>query len=180
MAPAVVVVLPPPPAKDEVSLPSPRRGRREPHLRPVLDVSMLAATPLSTLSAPEVPMTGARFVVALPIGSGFSVGSAGDGMTRPDKQADVYAHLGAFAGFGAPYTHDWFGVSGEAGVALRIATTGQADAPVVPYPYGKVTATAQWPRREGVRPYLSASYLASTDPMNRSLFANLGVAWDLR
>jgi hypothetical protein len=123
-------------------------------------------------------MTGARFAAALHLSGDVFGGLAIDGVADPaERSSDAYAHIGAFLGFGAPYTLDWVGVSGEAGTSLFVKGDRTGQPPAVS-PYAKGTLVLQLPREHGIRPYLAISYLGSEDSMNRTALVDIGLAWN--
>jgi hypothetical protein len=126
-------------------------------------------------------------------------GLAVDGVVSPTVPPDTYAHLGAFLAIGAPYTLDWLGVSAEGGASMYIAphdpqdgsatparpggaepaqpAEGAGSTPLTVGAYGKGTLVLQLPREQGIRPYLAVSYLGSNDGLNKTVMADLGLAW---
>jgi hypothetical protein len=138
---------------------------------------MTAASAPPGQPGPPVPMAGARFAAALGLATDVYAGAAIDAVTTlSNGDSTTYSHLGGLVAVGAPYAHDWLGASLEGGLALN-STSAAAPGNIAKSPYGKGTLVVQWPRENGVRPYLSASYLASRDDMNRSLVLDLGLAW---
>lgn len=139
-------------------------------------LSAASATSVQSLHVTE-PMAGARFTTALRLLPEVHAGAAIDGITTlTNGDSSTYSHLGGLVALGAPYARDWLGASLEGGVAL-MSTSAAAPGNVAKSTYGKGTVVVQWPREDGIRPYLAVSYLTSRDAMNESLVADLGVAW---
>ena len=149
-------------------------------------------------SVPAVqPMVGGRFATAVHISDGIFAGAAVDGTTTPGGHGtSTFSHLGGLVALGAPYARSWVGVSAEGGVSLDIwpgspstlamvsadgtvVSSGSSPSGVTAHPYGKGTVVVQWPRQDGIRPYLAVSYMASTDAMNGAVLADLGIAWGM-
>jgi hypothetical protein len=178
-SPVVVVAAPPEkPAPAE----APAERAATPRWLPALNVSLLAGAPLHDRTAQGEPHTlvGARVAAAVHLSESIFFGATVNGETfTEDKNPDTYAHLGALLAVGAPYTHDWLGVSAEGGTSLLMrydARMRRYDDPVT-NAYGMVTVTLQYPREKGIRPFLAASYLRTSAAHDEAAFAQLGLAW---
>ena len=208
-APVSPVPAPPLPAVDPpvvATAPSPEPAGERPAPRPaahpdpriVMTASLGTAAQHDFASTRDLqPMGGGRFATAVHISDGVFAGAAVDGMTTPGGHGtSTFSHLGGLVALGAPYARSWVGVSAEGGVSLDIApgspstvasvspdgtvvSSGSSPSGITAHPYGKGTAVVQWPREDGIRPYLAVSYMASTDAMNRSLMVDLGLAWGM-
>jgi hypothetical protein len=141
-------------------------------------------------------LAGARVLAATRLAGGARLGlgldaehSVADGLHGYGGGYNLTAgHLGAVVGFGAPWTDDWVGVSGEAGVAKAKGNYSDgccSSASQLAYTtdktsaYLKLSLIAQWPRREGLRPFLGASYIASDQLLDQWVTLDLGAAWSL-
>jgi hypothetical protein len=124
------------------------------------------------------PTMGGRFATASRMGrSSMFFGGAIEGVTTPSlHQADYYGHFGPLFAMGAPYSHGTLGFAIEGGAAVR-ANPATGSGPTF-HAYVKGTGTIQLSSSSEWRPFVSFSYLRTSDALDQMVFADFGFAWD--